>query len=69
VDFSQKQEWVIWEVFTVQGQLVHQERFQNIPAGTLERSIGQHDWPDGLYLLRGRSPEGTFLYKLLKNKP
>ena len=69
VDFPQKQEWVTWEVFTVQGQLVHQERFSNVPAGILERSIGQRDWPDGLYLLRGRCPGGTFFYKLLKNKP
>jgi serine protease len=69
IDFPQKQEWVTWEVFTVQGQLVHQEQFYNVPAGILERSIGQRDWPDGLYLLRSRSPEGTFFNKILKNKP
>lgn len=63
------QEWLQIEVLSVQGHSLYQQRWPPLPAGRIDLSIGETQWPDGIYLLRGTSPQGHFIQRIVKQTP
>ncbi|MFM8450281.1 MAG: S8 family serine peptidase [Haliscomenobacter sp.] len=63
------QPWLQIEVLSLQGQSLYRHTWKQLPQGGIDLSIGDPQWPDGVYLIRGTSPDYTFIQRIIKQNP